>query len=113
MSISTMFGYIHHVRGRNNDVEILANRLLNRIRRELHPDSHHPDQGTVTLRNERLAVARRKAEIMSTESTNHEGRIGRLEGINEQIDKRLSRIETVVIGQLVMTVAILLKLFIS
>lgn len=47
---------------------------------------------------------------MSTESTNHEGRIGRLEGINEQIDKRLSRIEKVVIGQLVMTVAILIKL---
>lgn len=50
---------------------------------------------------------------MSTESTNHEGRIGRLEGINKQIYKRISRIETVVIGQLVMTVAILLKLFIS
>lgn len=50
---------------------------------------------------------------MSAESTNHEGRIGRLEGIIEQIDKRLSRIETVVIGQLVMTVAILIKLFIS
>ena len=50
---------------------------------------------------------------MATDSTNHEGRIGRLEGIIEQIDKRLSRIETVVIGQLVMTVAILLKLFIS
>ena len=50
---------------------------------------------------------------MSAESTNHEGRIGRLEGFIEQIDKRLSRIETVVIGQLVMTVAILIKLFIS
>ena len=50
---------------------------------------------------------------MSTECMNHEGRIGRLEGIIEQIDKRLSRIETVVIGQLVMTVAILIKLFIS
>ena len=50
---------------------------------------------------------------MSTENTNHEGRIGRLESIIEQIDKRLSRIETVVIGQLVMTVAILIKLFIS
>ncbi len=50
---------------------------------------------------------------MSADSTNHEGRIGRLEGIIEQIDKRLSRIETVVIGQLVMTVAILIKLFIS
>ncbi|MCY3554766.1 MAG: hypothetical protein OXH56_05535 [Gemmatimonadetes bacterium] len=50
---------------------------------------------------------------MSTESTNHEVRIGRLERIIEQIDKRLSRIETVVIGQLVMTVAILIKLFIS
>ena len=50
---------------------------------------------------------------MTADSTNHEGRIGRLEDIIEQIDKRLSRIETVVIGQLVMTVAILLKLFIS
>ena len=50
---------------------------------------------------------------MPTESTNHEGRIGRLEGIIEQIDKRLFRIETVAIGQLVMTVAILIKLFIS
>ena len=50
---------------------------------------------------------------MSTECTNHEDRIGRLEGINKQIYKRLSRIETVVIGQLVMTVAILIKLFIS
>lgn len=50
---------------------------------------------------------------MTTENMNHEGRIGRLEGIIEQIDKRLSRIETVVIGQLVMTVAILIKLFIS
>ena len=50
---------------------------------------------------------------MSTESTNHEGQIGRLEGINDQIDRRLSRIETVVIGQLVMTVAILIRLFIS
>ena len=50
---------------------------------------------------------------MTTENTNHEGRIGCLEGIIEQIDKRLSRIETVVIGQLVMTVAILIKLFIS
>ena len=50
---------------------------------------------------------------MPTENTNHEGRIGRLEGIIEQIYKRLSRIETVVIGQLVMTVAILIKLFIS
>ena len=50
---------------------------------------------------------------MPTEITNHEGRIERLEGIIEQIDKRLSRIETVVIGQLVMTVAILIKLFIS
>ena len=46
-------------------------------------------------------------------NTNHEGRIERLEGIIEQIDKRLSRIETVVIGQLIMTVAILIKLFIS
>ncbi len=50
---------------------------------------------------------------MSTENSNHEDRIGRLEGINDQIGKRLSRIETVVIGQLVMTVAILIKLFIS
>lgn len=50
---------------------------------------------------------------MSTGSTNHEGRIGRLEGIIEQIGKRLSRFETVVIGPLVMTVAILIKLFIS
>ena len=50
---------------------------------------------------------------MSIESMNHEGRIERLKGIIEQIDKRLSRIETVVIGQLIMTVAILIKLFIS
>ncbi len=50
---------------------------------------------------------------MSTECTNHEGRIGRLEVNNDQIGKRLSRIETVVIGQLVMTVAILIKSFIS
>ena len=51
--------------------------------------------------------------IIPTEITNHKGRNGRLEGIIEQIDKRLSRIETVVIGQLIMTVAILIKLFIS
>lgn len=49
---------------------------------------------------------------MSTENPNHEGRIGRLEGIIEQIDKRLSRIEKVVIGLLVMTVAIFIRLFI-
>ena len=62
---------------------------------------------------ERLTAAKERIEIMSTECKNHEGRIGRLEGIIEQIDKRLSRIETVVIGQVVMTVAILIKLFIS
>ena len=58
-------------------------------------------------------IAKGVQDSIPVESTNHDSLFGRLEGIIKQIDKRLARIETVVIGQLVMTVAILIKLFIS